>query len=163
MDIIIKPMETEDEIRGKGYVHFKSWHETYTGLVDEGYMSGITEEKCRDIAFKWPDNILVAKDEGTVAGFVAYGAYRDDTLPGCGEIYAIYVLKDYYGKRVGFRLMNAAFERLSDYGRIALWVLKGNERATRFYERYGFRFDGTEQEIMLGTANTELRMMYERN
>ncbi len=163
MDIIIKPMETESEIRGKGYVHYRSWQETYTGLVDEGYMQGITEEKCVDIAFKWPDNILVAKDGETAAGFVAYGAYRDDTLPGCGEVYAIYVLKDYYGKRVGFRLMNAAFEKLSDYDRVALWVLKGNERAIKFYERYGFRFDGTEQEIMLGTANTELRMIYDKN
>jgi len=42
-----------------------------------------------------------------------------------------------------------------------VWVLKGNERAIRFYERYGFRFDGTEQEIKLGTSNTELRMIYD--
>jgi len=42
-------------------------------------------------------------------------------------------------------------------------VLKGNDRAIKFYERYGFRFDGTEQEIMLGTPNTELRMIYERH
>ena len=33
---IIKPMEREEEIIGKGYVHYKSWHETYTGLVDAG-------------------------------------------------------------------------------------------------------------------------------
>lgn len=58
--------------------------------------------------------------------------------------------------------MNAAFEKLSTYKHIAVWVLKGNERAIKFYERYGFRFDGTEQEIKLGTPNTELRMMYER-
>lgn len=26
---IIKPMETADEIDGKGYVHYKSWQEAY--------------------------------------------------------------------------------------------------------------------------------------
>ncbi len=162
MDIIIKPMETESEMLGKGYVHFKSWQETYSDLVDAEYMRGITEERCADIARKWPDNILVAKDGDTVIGFVGYGAYRDDTLPNCGEIFSIYVLGDYLGEKVGFRLMNAAFERLSDYNKIALWVLKGNDRAIKFYERYGFRFDGTEQEIMLGTTNTEFRMIYDR-
>ena len=108
-------------------------------------------------------NILVAKDGDKVIGFVAYGKYREKTLSDCGEIFAIYVLADYYGQKVGYELMNAAFKKLADYKKIAVWVLKGNERAIKFYERYGFRFDGTEQEIMLGTPNTELRMMYEKN
>ena len=38
---IIKPMESEDEINGKGYVHYKSWQETYPGLVDPHIWSGI--------------------------------------------------------------------------------------------------------------------------
>lgn len=59
--------------------------------------------------------------------------------------------------------MNAAFNKLSDYKNIAVWVLKGNERAIKFYERYGFRFDGTEQEIKLGTPSTELKMVYKRD
>lgn len=76
----IKKMETEKEINGKGYVHYKSWHETYADLVDKGYMETVTMEKCTAIAHRWPDNILVAKDGDTVIGFVAYGAYRDSTL-----------------------------------------------------------------------------------
>lgn len=100
--VVIKKMESEDEINGKGYVHYKSWHETYMGLIDADYLERQTLEKCIAIAHKWPDNILVA------------------------------------------------------------WVLKGNERAIRFYERFGFHFDGTEAEIMLGTPNAELRMIFER-
>ncbi len=159
----IKKMESIEEIEGKGYVHYKSWHETYTGLVDAGYMERITLEKYTAIAHRWTDNIIVAKDGNRVIGFVGYGAYRDDTLPACGEIYGIYVLKAYHGKKVGYALMNAAFEKLADYKKIALWVLKGNDRAIRLYERYGFHFDGTEAEIMLGTPNTEFRMIYEVN
>jgi len=59
--------------------------------------------------------------------------------------------------------MNAALDKLSDYNKIAVWVLKGNDKAIHFYERYGYRFDGKEAEIMLGTPNTEQRMIYERN
>ena len=45
---------------------------------------------------------------------------------------------------------------------IALWVLDGNERAIRFYERYGFRFDGAEKTIRLGEERTVKRMILER-
>lgn len=162
MKYIIKPMESEAEINGKGYVHYKSWHETYTGLADATYMEGITLEKCTGIAHRWPENIIIAKDGERVIGFVGCGAYRDGTLPGCGEVFAIYVLKEYQGQKVGYELMNAAFERLTAYRRIAVWVLKGNNQAIRFYERYGFRFDGTEEEIVLGSPNTQLRMIYQR-
>lgn len=159
---IIKKMESDDEINGKGYVHYKSWHETYSGLVDAAYLERLTLEKCTAIAHKWPDNIIVAKDGEKVVGFVGYGAYRDETLPACGEVVAIYVLAEYQGRKIGYELMNAALDKLSDYKKIAVWALKGNEGAIHFYERYGFHFDGTESEIMLGTSNTEVRMIYER-
>lgn len=158
----IKVMESEDEINGKAYVHYKSWHETYTNLVDSEYMKGITLEKCEKIANKWRENILVAKDGDKVIGFVSYGAYRDNTLCDHGEVYAIYVLKEYHGLKVGYSLMNAALNKLADYKKIAIWVLKDNSKAIRFYERYGFRFDGTDAQIVLGTPNIEQRMIYER-
>ena len=30
MEISIIPMTTSEDMDGKGYVHWKSWHETYT-------------------------------------------------------------------------------------------------------------------------------------
>lgn len=159
MSIYIKPMESDDEIRGKAYVHWKAWQEAYPGIVDQAYLDAFTLEKCTDIAFRWPDNLLVAKDGETVIGFVGYGRCSDGALPETGEVFAIYILQEYYGQKVGYALMSAAIEKLSDYKRIAVWVLEGNRRAIRFYEKYGFRFDGTRQEIQLGTANTEVRMI----
>ena len=156
-------MESEDEIKGKGYVHYRSWHETYAGLVDADYLERLTLEKFIAIAQRWQDNILVAKDGDKVVGFARYGDYRDDTLPLCGEVFAIYVLAAYHGQRFGYELMKAAIDKLSQYKKVAVWVLKGNERAIRFYKRFGFRFDGTEAEIMLGKPNTELRMIFERD
>lgn len=162
MSITITPMTTDAEVDGKAYVHWKSWQETYTGLIDQDYLDRFTLEKCRAIAKRWGDNLLVAKDGDRVVGFVGYGAYRDDTLPNTGEVFSIYVLQEYHGQKVGYKLMNAAFEYLTDYPQIAVWVLRGNERAIRFYERYGFRFDGTVKEVTLGTPNAELRMIYKK-
>lgn len=162
-DYIIKPLQTEDEINGKAYVHYKSWQETYTGLVSAEYLSKNTLERNQMTAHRFTDNVLVAKIGDKVIGFVSYGAYRGDDLPHHGEVFAIYVLKEYHGTRVGYGLMNAALKMLSDYGKIAVWVLKGNNRAIRFYERYGFRPDGAEQKLAdLGENVTELRMIYKR-
>ena len=85
MSYTITPMAAGD-IAGKAYVHYKSWQETYAGLIDADYLAAHTLEKCTRIAERFPDNIFVAKDEGgSVVGFVGYGAYRDDTMPDTGE------------------------------------------------------------------------------
>lgn len=154
---------TPADIDGKAYVHYQSWQETYKGLMDANYLASMTLEKCQSIARRFPDNILVAKDEDRVIGFAGYGAYRDETLPDTGEVYAIYVLAAYHGQGIGYRLMTAAMEQLSAYKRIALWVLRGNERAIRFYERVGFSFDGTVLPVVLGTPNEELRYLYHKH
>lgn len=159
MNILIKPMESEEEIRGKAYVHWKAWQEAYQGIVDRAYLDKHTLEKCTDIAFRWPDKLLVAKDGETVVGFAGYGTCSDSALPETGEVFAIYILQEYYGQGVGRALMSAALEKLSGYKRIAVWVLEGNRRAIRFYEKCGFAFDGARKEIQLGTANTEVRMI----
>jgi ribosomal protein S18 acetylase RimI-like enzyme len=82
----------------------------------------------------------------------------DEELPEAGEIFAIYILEEYYGTGVGQALMQAGLDEL-DYPVVALWVLKDNKRAIRFYEKCGFRLDGREEEIKLGSPIVEVRMI----
>ena len=76
MNIAIKDMKTDDEIKGKAYVHYKCWHDSYKGIIDDAYFDAMTLQKCEDTAFKWRDNIIVAKDGERVVGFAAYGRRR---------------------------------------------------------------------------------------
>ncbi|MBO4868267.1 MAG: GNAT family N-acetyltransferase [Clostridia bacterium] len=163
MDIIIKKMETDDEIRGKGFVHYTSWQQAYRGIVDQGYLDSMSLQKCEEIAYRWLDNILVAKDGEDVVGFAGYRKYRDDELTGTGEVYAIYVLQQYWGKGVGHMLMQAALDMIKEYPAVAVWVLKDNARAIRFYEKLGFRPDGREETLTLGAPVTEMRMILKRS
>ena len=156
--VMIKPIETEEEINGMGYVLYKSWHETYTDLIDSSYLAGVTREKGTATARKQKNKALVAVENGRVIGF---GPYRDEEHSGINEIYAIYVLAQHHGKKVGYRLMNAAFEKLGNEKPIVLWVLKGNKNAICFYEQYGFCLDGTEKNVVLGSKQTELRMTFQ--
>lgn len=160
MGIILKMMETDEEIKGKAYVHWKSWHEAYTGIVSQEYLDKLTLEKCEKMAFSWPDNIIVAKENGNVIGFVCYGD-RGEEAPDVGEIFALYVLADYYGKGVGRKLMDVGLEQIKHFSQVRLWVLKENRRAIRFYENCGFRPDGTEMTSPNISA-TEIRMTLKR-
>ena len=143
MDVTIKKMETDEEIRGKARVHWRAWHEAYADLVSQDYLDKLTLERCEKMAFSWPDSTIVAKDGETVVGFVAWGE-REEEAPGIGEIFALYVSREYYGTGVAQRLMEAGLEQLRGYPEVRLWVLKENARARRFYEKCGFRPDGTE-------------------
>ena len=153
----IKRMETDDEVRGKAYVHWKSWHETYPGLVSEAYLSGLTLEGMEEKAFRWLDNILVAKEGERVVGFVGFGA-AGDALPETGEIFALYVLPEYHGAGAAQLLMKTGLEQLADYPKVCLWVLKENARAIRFYQKCGFRLDGAE-EVSKNTGSIDVRMV----
>ena len=163
MNIIIKKIETEEEINGKGYVHWKSWHEAYPGIVAKSYLDKMTLEKCQKIAHSGIDNNWIAKDGDDVVGFITFGNCRDEDLADAGEIFAIYVLEKYYGSGLGYLLMEKALEELGDRGKIALWVFKDNPRAIRFYRRFGFKSDQEERVFLLDEPAETIRMVLDRN
>ena len=162
MKIIIKTMETPEEIEGKSLVHWQTWREAYDNLLPAEYQETMTLDRCRFFSQKYPENTLIAMDGKKVVGFISYGNFRDEAIQ-AGEIIALYVLKDYYGKGVSEQLMHAAFVALDQFSEIYLWVLKDNKRAIAFYQKMGFTFDGQEQILELGKPVKELRMKCSSN
>ena len=160
--IIIKVAETDEELCGMGYVHCTSWQEAYRGIVCDRYLDTMTVEATTARARQFPENTLLAKDKEKVVGFAVYGPSRDEDLMDAGEVVVIYVLSEYYDRNIGYRLMNEAISRLKEYNTIFVWVLEKNERAIRFYQRYGFEFDGCKKEWNLGTPVSIVRMIKKR-
>ena len=160
--ICIKMAETDEELCGRGYVHCTAWQEAYRGIVCDRYLDSMTVEATTARARKFPENTHVEKDKEKVVGFAVYSPSRDEDLMDAGEVVAIYVLSEYYGHKIGYRLMNEAVSRLSEYNTIFVWVLEQNERAIRFYHRYGFEFDGCKKQLNLGTPVPAVRMIMKR-
>ena len=161
MSVCIKDM-TEAEMDGKAYVHWKSWQESYRGLVNDDYLNEhITLERCQTIAHSWPENTVVAMVDGKVVGFTCWCPCRDVDRENTGEVQALYVLEAYQRQRIGYTLMQEALRRLEQYPAVVLWVLKENKKAIRFYEKVGFCVDGTEQTLKMGSPVTAIRMCLE--
>ena len=164
MPIVVKPLETEEEARGQAYVHYHAWQQTYTGLIDQAYLDGMSLEMSEKYALRALQNgytAFVARDGARVIGFASYGPYRGSDLADAGEVVAIYVLKEYYDRGIGRALMEAALGALKGYRRVCVWVLKDNGRAIRFYTRCGFSPDGAKKQLKLITEVAEIRMVKE--
>ena len=81
-----------------------------------------------------------------------------------GEIYEIFVQPEVIGTGVGRALLRRALSELADagFGRVTLWVVEGNTRACRFYERMGLRTDGSTKVARMGEAEAvEIRYQIE--
>ena len=159
MNLTIKKMKTPEEIEGKSLVHWQTWREAYDDLLPAEFQETITLERCRFFSQKYPENTLIAIDGMKVVGFISYGNFRDETIQ-AGEIMALYILKDYYGKGIAQKLVKAALNALDHFSEIFLWVLKDNKRAIAFYQKMGFTFDGQEKILELGKPIIEIRMVF---
>ena len=139
-------------------VHVASWRGAYTGLLPAAVLDAHTVQRR---TARWREELAargqttwVAVEADTVVGFASVGSSRDpDTGPGVGELYAIYVTPAAWDKAVGHALHEAAVSTLaSEYEGAVLWVLDGNARARRFYERHGWRLDGAAKQEARGDA-----------
>ncbi|MEU6243838.1 GNAT family N-acetyltransferase [Streptomyces sp. NPDC047024] len=152
----IRPMLLTDchrvsEIRVHG------WQRAYRDIVSDAYLDKLSVEEdaeLRRARFGRGEGVnLVAERDGEVLGWAAYGPGREGEVPdGNGELYALYVDPEHLGGGIGRALLTEVADRCAAYPRVYLWVLTGNTRARRFYERAGFRPDGTEQSFEAGGA-----------
>lgn len=72
-------------------------------------------------------------------GVVLTGPDPDE--PAAGHLARLYVLPAHWGRGVGTRLYRTAMDDLTArrFPEATLWVLEGNDRARRWYERLGWR------------------------
>lgn len=164
MDFIIKEAHSDDEKRGKAFVHYTSWNETYAGLMPQEFLDGRSLEKCERFAFKFPQNTLVAVAEGEVVGFANYLPKSRDfsSVKPSSELVALYVLQKYQRCGISKALLNKCLELLPSLS-VVLFVLEGNQNAIGFYEKCGFFFTGHKlSQNVPGGEIFELEMLLKR-
>ncbi|MGK5678654.1 N-acetyltransferase family protein [Actinoplanes sp. URMC 104] len=162
----IRPFADADA-RPVAEIHVRTWQVGYAGIVPGDYLAGLDVDEfvARRRTRPLPEGAqtLVAEEDGRVVGFVSFGPYRreDGPDPGMGELYAIYLHPDHWGRGTGRRLIDAARGGLAAAGfpDMRLWVLTGNTRARRFYERAGLAPDGVEKSWTPRGTTAELPEM----
>jgi GNAT superfamily N-acetyltransferase len=149
-------------------IRIRGWQSAYRGLIPQPYLDGLSveedAERRRTYLSQGDGSVvnLVAEDSGgEIVGWACHGPYREgEVLTPDAELYAIYVHPDQVGRGTGQALLTECVARCTaaGHGRLLLWVLKGNDRARRFYERAGLRADGAEEPFEVdGVAVPEVR------
>jgi ribosomal protein S18 acetylase RimI-like enzyme len=129
------------------HLHLDVWDDAYTGLMPQGILDD-RRAKVDERVERWREILAltqptwVAEGVDGLIGFASAGPARDNDIDDLLELYALYVRASYWGAGVGY----AMFENVVGDRAAYLWVLANNERAIGFYERQGFRLDGTEDE-----------------
>ncbi|MFJ5989606.1 GNAT family N-acetyltransferase [Lentzea sp. NPDC092896] len=147
-DMTVRPAVVADA-PAVAAVHVQTWQTAYRGLVPDSVLDELSVEARTSM---WERGIprggvWVGLFDSAVAGFVAVGPSREPDA--AFELYAIYVLPSAWDTGLGYELARAALEGQQD---VVLWVFDENPRARRFYERLGFRADGTVRTETIGGA-----------
>jgi GNAT superfamily N-acetyltransferase len=140
--VFIRPADAADA-EAIASVRHQAWLTAYRGIVCDEYLDAMTVEESNGIIYaalvEKKENFFVAIDDsGTVIGFCAAGKERSGRFGCCGELYAIYLLKEFRRAGAGRRLVAAAAARLlkTGYADMMVWVLEKNPSAA-FYEKLG--------------------------
>jgi ribosomal protein S18 acetylase RimI-like enzyme len=145
-------------------IHVYSWQIAYEGIVPAQFLASLSTKERADMwrtaILEQRGAVLLAVAQNGEVGFISFGPSRDKGGKEKAEVYAIYVLPQFWHQGIGRELLDEAERRLENQHFIAftLWVLEKNARARRFYEARGFRLDASRKEETIGgLLLTELR------
>ncbi len=166
-DIVVRPAEPGDA-DGMGRIHVAAWRWAYAGVMPSSFLDGLDPVISAD---RWrsvlagdttpPDGlrvrVAVAELDGRVAAMTSFGDGRDRAPDDpTGELWMLNAHPDAFGTGAATALIDEAVRRLAvDHERAFLWVVEDNPRARRFYEREGWRPDGTRKRQAIGEAEID--------
>jgi GNAT superfamily N-acetyltransferase len=143
-------------------VHVRAWQAGYRGLMPDEYLAGLRpEDRARHYDFASVDpsrpRTLVAVEAETILGFATISPARDEDTPGRGELCALYVEPECWGRGIGRVLAAAARSDLRALGfsKAMLWVVAGNTRAEQFYRADGWLADGLHRPKRIGNITID--------
>lgn len=137
--MIVRNAEFED-MKQAGYIMSVSFRTAFADFVSPQTMEACARE----------DNCVALLEgifrEGKVhflmgenSGMLAWQSTGDGA-----EILAIHSLPESWGTGLGCAMLTEASHQIGEKT-VFLWAFKENKRARRFYEKNGFRWDGTER------------------
>jgi L-amino acid N-acyltransferase YncA len=150
--MIIRKAVAKDA-EGIAKVHVESWKTTYKNIVSDEFLNTLSYDSRKQM---WENaipnsHVFVAENEdGQIIGFSTGGKERTGKYENYkGELYAIYILKEYQAQGLGKKLVKPIIEVLENLNIYSMLVLVLEENPSRyFYESLGGeKIDSIDIEI----------------
>lgn len=153
--MLLRPAEPADAL-AVARVHVRSWQAAYRGLLPDSYLDSLRpEDRAAKYDFTHADtqrpHTLVAVEAGQIVGFATTMPSPDAGTSHLGELAALYVDPEHWHSGFGLALITAARAHLvaAGYTQAVLWILAGNARAARFYEKDGWIADNVKRTQLI--------------
>lgn len=144
-------------------IHVACWLETYTGIIPDSYLSRLSIKEKYEMwlkAFEQKRPIYVAEVDGKLVGFANGGKSRSTESHYSGELYTLYVLKQFHCLGIGKHLFNSVQQYLktNDLFPFIALVLEKNP-SLGFYKHIGAEIIGEYIEDFDGVKLKELKLL----
>ena len=149
---------TKEDCKGIAHVVTISWNETYKKIVPDWFLEELKNnegERIKKSCNEFDENNnnqFVLEVDGKIAGFINFGASKDEEYQDCGEIFALYIISKYKGNGFGRQLVEEAKKELKKmgYNKMIIGCLKGNP-SNEFYKHIGgvYAKDGIYKRLQL--------------
>ncbi|UKI58059.1 MAG: GNAT family N-acetyltransferase [Clostridium sp.] len=106
MDYNIRKKWKKRDCMSVAHVITIAWNETYKGIIDDDILNNLysnEDERANNSLKNFDtneDEQLVLEVDNKVVGFANVGKPNDTTYNNCGELFAIYIMGKYKGKRL---------------------------------------------------------------
>lgn len=123
------------------------WPEIYRGIINDTFLDNLlnTEKQRAENSYNNFDendnHCFVLEIDGNVVGFVNVGISDDKSYNDLGEIFAIYIYKEYHGFGFGKMLIQRGIDELKQLSckKMIIGCLDGNP-SNEFYKHLGGQF-----------------------
>jgi RimJ/RimL family protein N-acetyltransferase len=129
-----------EDMKRSGYIMSVSFRTAFRDFVTKQTLDTCAQEdRCiallEDIYREGKMHFLIGEDSGVLG----WQEVEDGA-----EIVAIHSLPESWGTGLGHAMLTYALKEIGEKP-VFLWAFKENKRARRFYEKHGFRWDGSER------------------
>ena len=129
-----------EDMKQLGHIMSVSFRTAFSGFVSRQTLDACAqEENCvallESIFREGKVRFLIGENSGMLAW---------QEVGDVAEIIAIHSLPESWGTGLGRAMLEEALLQIGDRP-VFLWAFKENKRARRFYEKHGFRWDGSER------------------
>lgn len=119
------------DARSIAQVQTLSWQSSYAGIIEDNFLGSLDADKKAEWwakAISQGMTTYVAEVGNEIVGFASGGKGRDPINGIEGELYAIYILKEYQGSGIGKALFQTIVQYLlsREIKSMFVWVLKDN-------------------------------------
>jgi ribosomal protein S18 acetylase RimI-like enzyme len=152
----VRPATLEDAAE-LAAVRISAWRAAYDAILPAAFLAAMNleqdERRWRERMNRDGREDLVCTADNQIAGYASFGPDRDGAPATTGEVAALYLRPEFWGRGWGQTLWKAALQRMRGRGfeDVTAWVLRDNLRARRFYERCGLGSDD-ERTVLIGGA-----------